>query len=67
MVYNTQHSEIHYDPIKSVHEELVIEKIVEYPPHVTSTENSDDWEYFHGYFSDDGHICTPNLLRMKPL
>ena len=41
-VYNTQHSEIHDDPIKSMHEEPLIEKIVEEPPHVTSIENSDD-------------------------
>ena len=61
MVYNTQHSEIHYDPIESVHEEPLIEKIVEDPPHVTSTENSGDWECFHDYFSDDDHICTQDL------
>ena len=61
MVYNTQHSEIHDDLIESVHEEPLIEKIVEYPPHVTSTENSDDWECFHDYFSDDDRICTPYL------
>ena len=63
MVYNTQHSEIHYDPIESVHEEPLVEKIVEDPPHVTSTENSDDWECFHDYFSDDDHNCTPDLLK----
>ena len=37
MVYNTKHSEIHDDPIESVHEEPLIEKNVEYPPHVAST------------------------------
>ena len=42
MVYNTQHSEIHDDPIESVHEEPLIEKIVEDLPHVTSIENSGD-------------------------
>ena len=62
MVYNTQHSKIHYDPIESVHEEPLVEKIVE-DPHVTSTENSDDWECFHDYFSDDDHICTPDLPK----
>ena len=63
MVYNTQHSEIHYDPIESVHEEPLVEKIVEDPPHVTSTEISNDWELFHDYFSDDDHICTIDLLK----
>ena len=62
MVYNNQHSEIHYDPIEFVHEEALIEKIVEYPQ-VTSTENSDDWERFHDYFSDDDHICTLYLPK----
>ena len=63
MVYNTQHLEIHYETIESVHEEPLIEKIVEDPPHATSTENSDDWEFFHDYNSDDDHICTPNLPK----
>ena len=45
-----------------MHEEPLIEKNVEDPPHVTSTENSDDWECFHDYFSDD-HICTPDLPK----
>ena len=61
MVYNTQHSKIHDDPIDSMHEEPLIEKIIEGPPQVTSTENSDNWECFHDYFSDDDHICTPDL------
>ena len=46
-----------------MHEEPLIEKIVEDPPHVTSTENSNDWECVHDYFSDDDHICTPDLLK----
>ena len=49
--------EIHDDPIDDVHEEPFIED----PPHVTLTENIDDWECFHDYFSDYDHICTPNL------
>ena len=61
MVYNIQHSEIHYDPIEYVHEEPLIEKIVEDPPHAASTENSDDWEFFHDYYSDDDHICTIDI------
>ena len=63
MVYNTQHSKIHYDPIESMHEEPLVEKIVEDPPHVTSTQNSNDWEFFHDYFSDDDHICTPGQYQ----
>ena len=46
-----------------MHEEPLIEKIVEDPPHVTSTESSDDWEWFHDYFSDDDHIFTPDLPK----
>ena len=43
-----------------MHEEPLIKSIVE-DPHVTSTKNIDDWEFFHDYFSDDDHICTPDL------
>ena len=46
-----------------MHEEPLIEKNVEDPPHVTSTENSDDWECFHDYCSVDDHICTPNIPK----
>ena len=46
------------DPIEFVHEEPFIEDIVEDPPHVTSTENIEDWGPFHDYFSDHDHICT---------
>ena len=41
-----------------MHEEPFIEDIIEAPPHVISTENIDDWECFHDYFSDDD---IPNL------
>ena len=44
-----------------MHEEPLIENIIEDPLHVTQTDNSDDWECFHDYFNDDDHICTPNL------
>ena len=44
-----------------MHEEPLSENIIEDPPHVTSTENIDDWEYFHDYFNDDDQICTPDL------
>ena len=41
----------------------LVEKFVEDPPHLTSTENSDDWKCFHDYFSDDDHICTSDLPK----
>ena len=44
MENNTQFSEIRDDPIEFVREEPFIEDIVEDPPHVTSTENNNDWE-----------------------
>ena len=46
-----------------MHEEPLIEHIIEDPRHVTSTENSDDWELFHDYFRDYDHICTPDIPR----
>ena len=41
-----------------MHEEPFIEDIVE-DPHVTSTENIEDWGPSHDYFSDEDHICSP--------
>jgi len=58
MVYNTQCIKIYDDPINVLHEKEFIQHIIEDPPHVTSIENIDDWEFFHVYFSDDDHICT---------
>ena len=39
------------------------EPFIENPPRVTLTENIDDWECFHDYFSDDDHIRTLDLPR----
>ena len=58
---------IHYDSIAFVHEEPLIENIVEDPSHVTSKENIYDWELFHDYFNDDDHICTPNLPQEETI
>ena len=41
---NQNKREIHDDSIDSVYEKPLIENIVEYPPHVISTEDIDDWE-----------------------
>ena len=46
-----------------MHEEPLTKNIVEDPPHATSMENIDDWEFFHDYFSDDDHICTLDLPK----
>ena len=52
--------EICDDSIDFVHEEPLIENIVEDPRHDTSTKNIDDWEFFHDYFNDGDQICTPD-------
>ena len=59
MENNTHVSEIHDDPIEFVHEEPLIENIVE-DPHVTSMENIEDWGPSYDYSSDEDHICTPD-------
>ena len=48
---------LHYDPNEEVYQNL---DIVEDPPHDCSTKNIEEWGFFHDYFSDDDHICTPD-------
>ena len=50
-----------------MHEESFIEDIIEDPPHVTLTNNTEDWESFHDYFSDDDHICTLDLPQRETI
>ena len=50
-----------------MHEDSFIEDIIEDPPHVTLTNNTKDWESFHDYFSDDDHICTPDLPQRETI
>ena len=47
---NHNEEEIHDDSIEFVHEDPLIEKIVEDPPHVTSTETIESWGPSHDYF-----------------
>ena len=42
-----------------MHEDPLIEKNVEDPPHVTSIETIEDWGPSHDYFNDEDRICTP--------
>ena len=50
--------EIHDDSIELVHEDPLIEKIVEDPTPVRSIETIENWGPSHDYFSDEDHICT---------